>query len=127
MKKTTTALHAQADAHVIQPTGVLRTVELDELAAGLERLSSCGRVLLDWSGVRHLDYRGLHGLALRVVRLRTMGFTFQSRGLDPYLLALACMALSLDEVEGLFGDLLITEPDHDVEFATVFATGLSEN
>jgi anti-anti-sigma regulatory factor len=90
-------------ASVIHLAGVLRRRELRALADGLDRISPKGDLLLDWSGVSHLDYRGLREFAVRILSLRKKGMNIHSSGIDSYLLALACVSLSMEEVEGFVG------------------------
>lgn len=117
---------AYHDHRVIRLEGVLRSHDLAALAERLSGLADGTGVLLDWSRVLHMDYRGLTRLALQIRRLRAMGVTVHSLGMDAYLLALACLTLSLDEVEGLVGVPAAWAGSH-ADLASVFAPGLSEN
>jgi anti-sigma B factor antagonist len=69
--------------------GELGQAALAELGDRLIRLldQSCVWVLLDFSAVEHLDYRGVEALALRAEAFRRAGGDLKVCGLSPYLQA----------------------------------------
>jgi ABC-type transporter Mla MlaB component len=85
----------------IQVSGRLGIEDLRRLAVLSGRLGSqkSSRVLLDFSRVRHLDYRGIHRLlaAARLIRLR--GGEMRLTGVTPYLWDLLCLGVAQDAEE----------------------------
>ena len=69
--------------------GELDQVALAELGDRLIRLldQSCVWVLLDFTAVEHLDYRGVSALAARADAFRRAGGDLKVCGLSPYLQA----------------------------------------
>lgn len=87
------------------PAGWLGRRELREFADRLMRipLASAERLVIDWSGVRHCDFRALPLLGAALLRLRESGLTVIGFGMSNYLLAIALVGLSTDEAE-IFAD-----------------------
>ena len=69
--------------------GELDQAALTELGDRLVRLydQACVWVLLDFSAVEHLDYRGVPALAVRAEAFRRAGGDLKVCGLSPYLQA----------------------------------------
>jgi anti-sigma B factor antagonist len=69
--------------------GELGQAALAELGDRLMRLldQSCVWVLLDFTSVEHLDYRGVEALAVRADAFRRAGGDLKVCGLSPYLQA----------------------------------------
>ena len=70
--------------------GELGTMELAHLGEELFRLAhrGCHRVVVDLSGVDHVDYRGLRALAARARLLKAADGGLKLAGLTPYLAAI---------------------------------------
>jgi len=86
---------------VVYLDGELGLPELAEVSEELLRLASAGRarVVLDLSGVPHLDYRGVRALAARAQLLRRQGGDLKLSGLSPYLEAIVRAAGAHSMVE----------------------------
>jgi len=92
---------ASVDVAVIRCEGEMGEFELAHLGEELFRLGNrgCRRVVLDLSGVDHLDYRGLKPLASRARLLRTAGGDLKLAGLSSYLAAILRAAGVEEEFE----------------------------
>lgn len=89
-QKSKAATLAVADVATIRCEGELAQLELDHLCDEVFRLTNRGRIklVLDLSGVDHLDYRGLGALATRARLLRKAGGDLKLAGLSAYTAAL---------------------------------------
>lgn len=78
------------DVAVIRCEGEMGEFELAHVGEELFRLVNKGRrrVVLDLSGVDHVDYRGVKPLATRAKALRSGGGDIKLCGLSPYLAAI---------------------------------------
>jgi len=84
------AAAATVDVAVFRCEGEMGQLELSQLGEDLFRLSHQGmnRVVVDLSGVDHVDYRGLKGVAARARLLKSAGGGLKLAGLSPYLAAI---------------------------------------
>ncbi len=98
-------LRLQNDEWIETPAGWLSRQDLEAIADRLLHapVSLSRRIIIDWSRVRHCDFRGLPALGAALVRLRDSGVTVIGFGLSDYLLAIALVGLSTDEAE-IFAD-----------------------
>ena len=81
---------ATLDVAVLRCEGEMGPVELAHLGEELFRIAhhGCHRVIIDFSGVDHVDYRGLRPLAARARLLRTAEGDLKLAGLSPYVAAI---------------------------------------
>ncbi|MFN7130767.1 MAG: STAS domain-containing protein [Myxococcales bacterium] len=81
---------AIADVATIRCEGEMGQFELEHLCDEIFRLTNRGRtkIVLDLTGVDHLDYRGLAPLAARARLLRKAGGDLKLAGLSAYTAAL---------------------------------------
>lgn len=81
---------ANADVHVIGAEGELDEGAVTALGDEIVGLACAGKhnLVLDLSGVFHLDYRAVRLLAARAAFLRQGGGDLKLCGLSPYLLAI---------------------------------------
>lgn len=95
-QRTATEQQRQAAAIGVQDVAVLRCegemgqLELAHLCEELFRLAhrNYHRVVVDLSGVDHVDYRGLKPVAARARLLKSAGGGLKLAGLTPYLAAI---------------------------------------
>ena len=88
------------DEWIDAPTGWMGRRELREFASLLLRIETpTRRLVIDWSRVTHLDYRGLDDLVIGLRDLRERGVTVRGWGFSPYVLAIVCFALSPLDIE----------------------------
>ncbi len=99
-KKAYRAL-AALDVAVLRCEGEMEEFALQHLSEELFRLGNRAvrKVVLDLSGVDHVDYRGLKPLAARARLLRASGGDLKLCGLTPYLAAILRAAGVEDEFE----------------------------
>lgn len=92
---------AALDVAVLRCEGEMEEFALQHLSEELFRLANRGvrKVVLDLSGVDHVDYRGLKPLAGRARLLRSSGGDLKLCGLTPYLAAILRAAGVEDEFE----------------------------
>ena len=81
---------ANADVHVIGAEGELDEAAVTALGDEIVGLACAGKqnLVLDLSGVFHLDYRAVRLLAARAAFLRQGGGDLKLCGLSPYLTAI---------------------------------------
>jgi anti-sigma B factor antagonist len=92
---------AALDAALLRCEGEMDEFALQHLSEELFRLSHRGvrKVVIDFSGVDHVDYRGLQPLAARARLLRSSGGDLKLCGLTPYIAAILRAAGVEDEFE----------------------------
>ena len=92
---------AALDVAVLRCEGEMEEVALQHLAEELFRLAHQGvrKVVLDLTGVDHVDYRGLKPLSARARLLRSSGGDLKLCGLSSYLAAILRAAGVEDDFE----------------------------
>jgi len=94
-------------------SGTMGRPELARLAELLGDLPSATEsVLIDWQNVSHIDFRGMAPVAQELRRLSRRRVAIQCRGIDPYLLAIVLLTLSVEEIE-LFAGCDVRLPARD--------------
>ena len=87
------------------PSGWMGRSELREFATHLSRVEATTRhLVINWSNVTHLDYRGIEYLTRELRLLRERGVDVLGYGLGPYLQQIFRFALSLDDMELFDGE-----------------------
>jgi ABC-type transporter Mla MlaB component len=78
--------------------GTLNREDLLRLVSRLRALPCRTRsVLLDWSGVTHLDFRGIEPVVDELSALQARGITIRLAGIDRYLLSIIRLSVTGEE------------------------------